>query len=73
MIIDPPRKGIDKEAVDTLIKLSPKKIIYSSCKPSTMARDIDLLKEFYDLKKIVLVDMFPQTHHSEMLSLLVRK
>jgi 23S rRNA (uracil1939-C5)-methyltransferase len=70
MIIDPPRRGMDKEALDTLMKLAPKKIIYSSCKPATMARDISILSEKYELTNMVLVDMFPQTHHCEMLSLL---
>lgn len=70
MIIDPPRRGIDRNVIDVLLGLSPKKIIYSSCKPATMARDIALLSEKYDIKEMVLVDMFPQTHHMEMLSLL---
>jgi 23S rRNA (uracil1939-C5)-methyltransferase len=73
MIIDPPRKGLDNQALDTLLKYLPEKIIYSSCKSSTMARDINILSDKYKLEKIVLVDMFPQTHHSEMLSLLIRK
>jgi 23S rRNA (uracil1939-C5)-methyltransferase len=73
MIIDPPRRGMDREALDTLMKLAPNKIIYSSCKPSTMARDIEILSEMYKLEKMVLVDMFPQTHHCEMLSLLLKK
>lgn len=73
MIVDPPRKGIEKEGVDLLLNAAPKKIIYSSCKPSTLARDIKMLSEDYELKELWLVDMFPQTHHMEMLSLLVRK
>jgi 23S rRNA (uracil1939-C5)-methyltransferase len=73
MIIDPPRKGVDPACVETLLKMLPQKIIYSSCKPSTMARDIHALSEKYELKELVLVDMFPQTHHVEMLGLLLRK
>ena len=73
MIIDPPRKGIDPKAIEVLLKMEPKKIIYSSCKPSTIARDVHLLSEKYKLSEIYLVDMFPQTHHVEMLSLLERK
>ncbi len=71
MIIDPPRRGMDKACLDVLLKMQPKKIIYSSCKPSTMARDIHLLSEKYQLKELVLVDMFPQTQHVEMLALLI--
>jgi 23S rRNA (uracil1939-C5)-methyltransferase len=73
MIIDPPRKGIDPKGLETLLKYEPKKIIYSSCKSSTMARDIGLLSVKYDLAKINLIDMFPRTHHVEMLALLLRK
>ena len=73
MIIDPPRKGVDRKGIDVLLKFEPKKIIYSSCKPATMARDINLLSEKYELRKIYLVDMFPRTHHVEMLALLVKK
>ena len=73
MIIDPPRRGADRPVLDLMMVMEPKKIIYSSCKPSTMARDLQILSDKYDIKEIYLVDMFPQTHHVEMLSLLVRK
>jgi 23S rRNA (uracil1939-C5)-methyltransferase len=71
-IIDPPRKGLAKECIEFIKEFQPKKIIYSSCKPSTMARDISLLKDFYHLERISLVDMFPQTHHMETLALLLK-
>lgn len=73
LIIDPPRRGIDNKSIENIIKILPKKIIYSSCKPSSMARDISILSKYYKIKELVLVDMFPQTHHIELLSLLVRK
>lgn len=73
MIIDPPRRGMDRACIDVLLKMGPEKIIYSSCKPSTMARDILLLSEKYKIKEIYLVDMFPETHHIEMLTLLTLK
>lgn len=73
VIIDPPRRGLDKAVVDMLLDFQPKKIIYSSCKPATLARDINLLSEKYELKKTVMVDMFPQTHHVELVVLLVKK
>jgi 23S rRNA (uracil1939-C5)-methyltransferase len=72
-IIDPPRKGMDRAVVDFVLSCAPKKIIYSSCKPASLARDINLLSSTYELKETVLVDMFPQTHHIEMVNLLVRK
>ncbi len=72
-IIDPPRKGMDSSCIAMLRELQPKKIIYSSCKPATMARDIETLKDIYNIEKLCLVDMFPQTHHIEMLALLIKK
>ncbi|MGL4393691.1 MAG: class I SAM-dependent RNA methyltransferase [Brevinema sp.] len=73
IIVDPPRAGMDEYTRNLLLERNPKKIIYSSCKASTMARDIAILSEKYELKELYLVDMFPQTHHVELLSLLVRK
>ena len=71
VIVDPPRKGLDDKTINVLLNMLPK-IIYSSCKPQTMARDIALLSQKYSLKEIIMVDMFPQTHHCEMLALLVK-
>ena len=73
IIVDPPRRGLDRAVEDLLLQMSPQKIIYSSCKASTLARDINLLSDAYELRESWLVDMFPQTHHVEMLNLLVRK
>lgn len=73
MIVDPPRKGLDDKTRNTLLEYEPGKIIYSSCKASTMARDISLLQEKYNIKEIIPVDMFPQTHHIEVLALLTKK
>ncbi len=73
MIVDPPRRGMDESTIETLRKMLPGKIIYSSCRPPTMARDIKALSNLYTVKELILVDMFPQTHHVEMLALLARK
>ncbi len=73
VIIDPPRKGLDDKSLGVLLGIAPNKIIYSSCKVQTMARDIKNLGSMYTIKELDLVDMFPQTHHAEMLALLVRK
>ncbi|MGC8771649.1 MAG: class I SAM-dependent RNA methyltransferase [Brevinematia bacterium] len=72
-IIDPPRKGMDSNCIGALRELLPRKIIYSSCKPATMARDISMLSDLYKVQELYLVDMFPQTHHVEMLALLIKK
>ena len=73
MIVDPPRKGLDENTKKTLLTMKPKKIIYSSCKASTMARDIKELSCEYEVSEFVLVDMFSHTHHTETLACLVRK
>ncbi len=64
IILDPPRKGCDKSLIDTLNNIKPQKIIYVSCNPSTLARDIKNLKG-YVAKEILPFDMFPHTKHVE--------
>lgn len=71
VIVDPPRSGLDKHAISMIKEIHPKDIIYVSCDPMTLARDIDLLSDFYDLKKIELVDMFSNTYHIESVCILV--
>ena len=73
IIIDPPRRGLDPETIASLKRSGPGKIIYSSCRPATMARDIKDFSDMYTIKEMYLFDMFPQTQHMEMLSLLARK
>lgn len=65
VILDPPRKGISRELIDSLIANRIKKIVYVSCNPATLARDLELLKENYDIGTIYPVDMFPYTIHTE--------
>lgn len=73
VITDPPRAGMHADVIDTLLKLSPPRIVYISCNPSTQARDIALLNEKYQLIKLVPVDMFPHTSHIESVALLQLK
>lgn len=71
IILDPPRSGMHKNTIDDVIKLSPEKIVYVSCNPTTQVRDIKLLTEGgYKLIKIKPVDMFPHTFHIENVALL---
>jgi len=70
VITDPPRAGMHEDVVKMLIELSAPKLIYVSCNPSTQARDVKLLDEYYELVKIKPVDMFPHTHHIENVALL---
>ncbi len=73
IIVDPPRKGCEKEVIDTIIDLSPEKVVYVSCSPQSLARDIKLLESGgYKLKKIQPVDQFPWTVHVETVILLQR-
>ena len=73
VILDPPRKGCDKEVCQTLNQSECVKIIYISCDPSTLARDIKILSDVYDLKRVTPYDMFPNTKHIETLAILERK
>lgn len=73
LIMDPPRGGSDKKTLKSLLEIEPKKIIYISCNPVTLARDINILKEKYDMKDISAFDMFPNTYHVECVSVLHRK
>ena len=73
IILDPPRAGVDKKVIEILLNKQPSKIIYVSCNPITLARDISLLKEAYDIKFLEPYDMFPQTHNVETLAVLELK
>lgn len=71
VVLDPPRSGITKDLLNYLInKESIEKIIYVSCNPSTLARDLSKLKEKYQIKSLKLIDMFPQTYHIESIAML---
>ena len=72
VIVDPPRAGLDNHTIDVLNNINIDKLIYVSCDPMTLVRDLKMLDN-YDIKDITLVDMFPQTHHVESVILLQRK
>ncbi|MBZ2021394.1 23S rRNA (uracil(1939)-C(5))-methyltransferase RlmD [Streptococcus sanguinis] len=74
ILVDPPRKGLTESFIKASVSMEPKKITYISCNVATMARDIKLYQELgYELKKVQPVDLFPQTHHVECVSLLVKR
>lgn len=76
LILDPPRKGCDKKVIQSIAKSRPSKIIYISCNPSTLARDIYNLIELengYILKSVTPYDMFPMTKHVETVAVLKLK
>lgn len=73
IITDPPRAGMHPDVVKRIMEIAPEKVVYVSCNPSTQARDVEVLKEKYVIRKIQPVDMFPQTHHVENIMLLQRE
>lgn len=71
-IIDPPRKGLEAEVIEAIANLKIKKIVYISCNPSTLARDIKRFSEFgYSTREIQPVDMFPYTEHVECIAIIL--
>lgn len=73
IVFDPPRKGIDESVLSSIVKSNINKIVYISCNPSTLLRDVDYLtNNSYKIKYLKGYDMFPQTHHIETLVLLER-
>lgn len=73
LITDPPRAGMHPDVVQRLCELKVPKIVYVSCDSSTMARDLAILSDTYDVIKVQPVDMFPQTYHVEAVAKLVLK
>jgi 23S rRNA (uracil1939-C5)-methyltransferase len=73
IITDPPRAGMHEDALDGIIALNPKRIIYISCNPATQARDLIKLVENYSIQEVQPFDMFPHTHHLENIVSLKRK
>lgn len=73
VFVDPPRKGLDSNTINNLMKINTNKIVYISCNPATMVRDLAKLEEKYDVGEIKTVDMFPFTSHVECVALMGRK
>ena len=74
VFMDPPRTGSDKKFMSSVIKLGPSRIVYISCGPETLARDLEYLTKYsYEVRKIQPVDMFSFTDHCENVCLLTKK
>lgn len=74
IVLNPPRKGCDREVLDKVAEFAPERIVYVSCSPQTLARDLDMLAaKGFHCEKVQSVEMFPQTPHVENVALLVRE
>jgi 23S rRNA (uracil1939-C5)-methyltransferase len=73
IVVDPPRKGLDHTALDVIRNANCERLIYVSCNPATLARDLDLLSDRYQIETIQPVDMFPRTMHVETAVILSKK
>ena len=73
IVVDPPRSGLTSDGINDILKINPKKLVYVSCDPMTLARDLKLLKSNYEVKEVTLFDMFPWTYHVESVVLCIKK
>ena len=73
IIVDPPRRGLDTTTINKMLELEVGKLVYVSCNPATMVRDMKMLEEKYEVEKIQPVDMFPYTSHVECVAVLELK
>jgi 23S rRNA (uracil-5-)-methyltransferase RumA len=73
VVVDPPRTGCDDKLLETVLQVQPKRLVYVSCNPSTLARDIEKLSRKYEVSYVQPVDMFPHTAHVECISQLILK
>ena len=65
LLVDPPRSGLSDEMMETILKCAPSQIVYVSCNPATLAKNLNVLMSMYEVKQIQPLDMFPQTPHVE--------
>lgn len=73
VIVDPPRRGLDNATINNILKIKPKRVVYISCNPATLMRDLALMEDVYDVKMIQPVDMFCFTSHVECVAVMGRR
>lgn len=73
VMVDPPRRGLDNTSINNILNIKSKRLVYISCNPATLVRDLAKLEEMYEVKEIVPVDMFPFTSHVETVTVLTLK
>jgi 23S rRNA (uracil1939-C5)-methyltransferase len=72
--VDPPRRGISEQVIDAIVTMAPERVVYVSCNPATLARDLKLLEERgYRARRAEAFDLFPRTSHVETVCLLTHK
>ena len=70
VIVDPPRKGLDENTINNILKLNVQRVVYISCNPATMVRDLKMMEDKYEITEVQPVDMFPFTSHVESVAVL---
>ena len=73
VVVDPPRSGLNDKTLNDILNIYPDKIGYISCDPMTLSRDLNILKDHYDINKVYALDMFPNTYHVETVVILNKK
>ena len=73
IVVDPPRKGLDNTTINNILEIKPKRVVYISCNPASLVRDLAKLEDGYEIKVIQPFDMFPFTSHVECVSVLELK
>lgn len=73
VMVDPPRRGLDNTSINNILSIKSKRLVYISCNPATLVRDLAKLEEMYEVEEIVPVDMFPFTSHVECVAVLQLK
>ena len=73
VMVDPPRKGLDRRSIDNILRIFPKRLVYISCNPATLVRDLSALEGLYEIKRLKPVDMFPFTSHVECVVAMILK
>ena len=73
VVVDPPRSGLNDKTLNDILNIMPNQIGYVSCDPITLSRDINVLKDYYDITKVYALDMFPNTYHVETVCILEKR